>query len=581
MSEEHLILCGGIPAEKSSSAKIHKLQLGKGEGKISLDVASITEKMVQKIPAHLYDLLKIATYVYVGDQVISRGGLRRFDYGQKWNRCINFRIPIKRHDIWNAGNLKGLLEETLSFASGDTYTFDFVPQPIDRFPEFLNFKTEKEPRHEYTEVVLFSGGLDSFTGVVEEVVANKSNPILVSHRSNNKMVSLQRKLYEYIAGLRNIGPKPLNVAVMINKDRRLTRDTSQRTRSFLYASLGAIVAQVFDLNRVKVYENGVVSCNLSWDGQTLQARSTRSTHPKLLYLFSELVSELTDSDFYFENPYFTKTKTGVCLRLRDLHHEPYISETRSCAQSTYINPHNHCGTCSQCIDRRFATLASECGKHDPEWLYALNIFTENLDNIHDRAMAAGFAGFASVVGGMNADGFVRKFSSEVHEIARYLTTDSSEDALNNLFLLHHRHAKSVNTVMDNQLKENASSIRKGILPETCLLSIVARGEHLRVDELLKIDKSKKKHKKTKKRKRRISSELTKRQQEAFQLVHIQGLSLQQAAIEMRCSAQNVSKLLQKAEEKIKARQSRSVSLKKTQRLPEDRRSQVNISEEDI
>lgn len=95
MPEEHVILCGGTEARKPKRGNVHNLQLGKGEGKISLDVASITEKMVQKIPAHLYDLLKIATYVYVGDQVISRGGLKRFDYGQKWNRRLHFRIPVK------------------------------------------------------------------------------------------------------------------------------------------------------------------------------------------------------------------------------------------------------------------------------------------------------------------------------------------------------------------------------------------------------------------------------------------------------------------------------------------------------
>ena len=484
MPEEHVILCGRTEARKPKRGNVHELQLGKGEGKISLNVASITEKMVQKIPAHLYDLLKIATYVYVGDQVISRGGLRRFDYGQKWNRRLHFRMPVKRHDIWSAGNLKGLLEETLSFASGDTYTFDFVPQPVDSFPEFLNFKTEKEPRHEYTEVVLFSGGLDSFTGVIEEVVANESNPILVSHQSNNKMVSLQRKLYEYVVGLRKVGPKPLHVAVMINKDRRLTRDTSQRTRSFLYASLGAIVAHVFDLNRVKVYENGVVSCNLSWDCQTLQARSTRSTHPKLLYLLSELVSELTDSDFYFENPYFTKTKTEVCLRLRDLHHEPYIRETRSCAKSTYINPHNHCGTCSQCIDRRFATLASECQEHDPDWLYALDVFTDNLDNIHDRTMAAGFAGFATRLERMTIDNFVMKYSSEAHEITKHIPSVSRQEAMRAVFNLHRRHAQKVSGVLETAIAENKSSIVNGTLPDTCLVTMVAKKEHLNIDKLL-------------------------------------------------------------------------------------------------
>ena len=88
-------------------------------------------------------------------------------------------------------------------------------------------------------------------------------------------------------------------------------------------------------------------------------------------------------------------------------------------------------------------------------------------------------------------------------------------------------------------------------------------------------------KKTKKRKRKISSELTKAEREVFQLVHIQGKTPKQAAIEMRCTKQNVSQLLKKAEMKIKAQQSRSISLTKAQKLPEDKRGQVQLSKEQL
>jgi len=579
MLEQHLILCGDIPPEKPKNVKIHNLQVGKDKrkSKIYLDIDTITEKMVQDLPDVMQDLLRVATYVYVGDQIISRGGKKSFDYGKKWHRCLNFKMPVREYEIWSDPDIKGLLEEALSFASGDTYTFDFVSQPKDRFTGFLNFKTETKPRYEYNEVLLFSGGLDSFTGAIEEVVCNKKQPVLVSHQSNNKLVGLQRKLHEYILGLHETGPKPLHVPVMINKDRRLTRETSQRTRSFLYASLGTIVARVFNLNSVKFYENGIVSCNLPFDGQTLQARSTRVTHPKFFHLLSALVSELTDSDFHFENPYFSKTKTEICLRLKELHHEPHILETRSCAKSVYQKPQNHCGTCSQCIDRRFATLASECGKYDPDWLYALNIFTDKLDNVYDRAMAVGFAGFASKLETMTVDGFVQEFSSDVHEIVRYMEGQNSEKKLAKLFALHQRHAEKVNKVIDGKCKEHISSVRKGRLPPTCLVSMIVRGEHLKVEELLKTRTTKEIHKKAKKRRRRVSSELTSREEEAYTLVHVQGKTAQQAAIEMRCSPQNISNLLKKAERKVNARRSRSINLRKAQQLPTDKRGQIHIA----
>lgn len=496
MPERHLILCGGIDGTKRSGVKVHRLRLGKGSGEISLDVGAITEKMLQKLPPVMHDLLKIATYVYVADQAISRGGVKSFDYAEKWNRDICFEIPVQEIDLWSNDEIKSLLEETLSFVSGDTYTFNFVKRPPSPFPEFLNFKADAEPDYKFDEVVLFSGGLDSFTGAVDEVIANNKCPVLVSHQSNNKMVSLQCRLYDYLAGLRPLGLKPLHVHVMINKDKRLTRDTNQRTRSFLFATLGAVVANAFSLKRVKFYENGVTSCNLSWDfgGPTWQARATRVTHPKFMNLLSNLVSALIDDDFCFENPYFSKTKTEVCLKLKELHHEPYISETRSCAKSVYHKPQTHCGTCSQCIDRRFATLAAECAEYDPDWLYVLNIFTDNLDSIHDRAMAAGFAGFATRLEKMSIDDFVTKYSSEVYEIAKYIPSVNRDEAMRAIFNLHYRHAQKVNSVLDTAIGEQIAPIRKGILPDTCLLSMVARKEHLNIGRLLaKRAKAGKKH----------------------------------------------------------------------------------------
>lgn len=87
--------------------------------------------------------------------------------------------------------------------------------------------------------------------------------------------------------------------------------------------------------------------------------------------------------------------------------------------------------------------------------------------------------------------------------------------------------------------------------------------------------------KTKKRNIKVSSDLTPKETEVFTLIHVKKKTQQQAAIEMGCTAQNVSKLLKKAEAKIKARNSRPINLNKAQKLPEDRRGQTNISNEDV
>jgi DNA-binding CsgD family transcriptional regulator len=88
-------------------------------------------------------------------------------------------------------------------------------------------------------------------------------------------------------------------------------------------------------------------------------------------------------------------------------------------------------------------------------------------------------------------------------------------------------------------------------------------------------------KSTKKRRRKRSSNLTDREKEVYTLIHVQGKTQKQAAMEMGCSTQNVSKLLKNAEEKMKAQTSRSVNLHNAQKLPEDKRGQIIIKKKDF
>jgi 7-cyano-7-deazaguanine synthase in queuosine biosynthesis len=483
MAEEHWILCGGAGEGKTAGGLVHSIELGKETGKITLDVDALTNKMVEAMPAVMHDLLEIATYVYVGDQLISRGGEQSFDYGDKWHRVLNYRIPVCEYGVWSSETIRELLSQVLASAAGETYRFEFVSREARDRPNFLNVHDAIEHKYKIEEVVLFSGGLDSFTGAMDEAVGHKKNICMVSHQSNNKVVSLQRELHKFITTLCGRGREPLHVPIMINKPKKWTHDKSQRTRSFLFAVLGAIVARYENLNRVRFYENGITSCNLPWDGQTLQARATRSTHPRVLYELSALMTALVGKDFVFENPYFNKTKTEVVKRLVKLKHQAEIERTRSCAGSIYQKPHTHCGKCSQCIERRFSTIAAECEKYDPQYIYFTNIFTDDLKETADRAMAAGFAGFANRVEGMTKEGFASAYMQEALEIARYMGCGDRQQYVEEIFDLHRRHARQVNGVTDGKLKANAGEMRRGVLPDTCLIQLVASRKHLNVGRI--------------------------------------------------------------------------------------------------
>lgn len=86
-------------------------------------------------------------------------------------------------------------------------------------------------------------------------------------------------------------------------------------------------------------------------------------------------------------------------------------------------------------------------------------------------------------------------------------------------------------------------------------------------------------KKSVRRKPRFRSpELTPRQEQAFRLIHGRGLTLRQAANEMGCTAQNVGELRRKAEAKVEAGRSRSISSTKTIRLPTDADGQAMVGD---
>lgn len=84
-----------------------------------------------------------------------------------------------------------------------------------------------------------------------------------------------------------------------------------------------------------------------------------------------------------------------------------------------------------------------------------------------------------------------------------------------------------------------------------------------------------------KRVRRKSSQLSRREQDVYRLIHVEGKTQSRAAYELGCSPQNISQRLKKAEMKLGLDKSRSLSLSKARRLPEDRRGQVAIEAEGI
>ena len=169
-------------------------------------------------------------------------------------------------------------------------------------------------------------------------------------------------------------------------------------------SLNLPVADVF------LADNGVVSLNLPINGQLVGAKASRSTHPKFLKLFNQLVAKIFPGGPTVKNPLWDRTRSETLKVIMDTGSNLLLEETNSCSHRRYrTRMQAHCGVCSQCIDRRFATLAAGLSEYDPPEGYRKDIFRQELGQGNDRTMALSYVRFAQGLEHLDGPGMFQRF----------------------------------------------------------------------------------------------------------------------------------------------------------------------------
>jgi len=479
MSAPRLILCGGArtssKAKRWTGARPIKLSIGKGAREVHLKSGDIPNKLVAPLPPRALDLLEIAAYVYTADQAVSRGGDSSFEYGKKWRRHLRFEVPVRDVAFWNARATLEALTSALGFLSDDDYEFIFEknksPAPIEAYLPFATGKVEG-PRIE--EVMLFSGGLDSFSGAVQEIVVGQRRVALVSHVSTSKVGKPQRDLVTALAAHAKSGHGPVHIPVGLNKGKDLGVDNTQRTRSFVFATMAGAVARGLGLSRFRFYENGPISFNLPIAAELVGGRASRTTHPLTIRRLRELLSLVFEVPFEIENPFLWRTRTEILEQLRTTALAPLCAKTISCAHTKErTTQHSHCGRCSQCIDRRFAAIAAEMGNdNDPVEMYATGLDMRCRDELH-KTLVERYVGSVLKIRSITS---VQGFLSQFGEVGRVLSSlpGSTAAAAEQVFQLHRRHADQVHRAVVALVKQEANRIVDGEVPHDSPLGILAR-----------------------------------------------------------------------------------------------------------
>lgn len=474
MGTEHHIFCGGIgPHIASSDPPRLMLNLWNNQPgrNVRLTIEDLHEKFYKNSPSQFHDLVEIATYIFCADSALKRGARDVQTMGENWRRRLHFHIPVRNAELWNSANVKCALVETLDFLSDDFYEFTFEKATgAPPMQDYFNFDTGVAPKQKPEQVMMFSGGLDSLAGAIEEIVVKKRKVALVNHLSTPKFSRRYGELCQRL--MEKSGEmKPVHVRVEVNKSQDFNKEYTQRSRSFLYASLGATVAMMLDLRKLCFYENGVVSLNLPVSAQVVGGRATRTTHPRVLAGFQNLLSLLAGETFSVENPFLWKTKGEVAKIIVAAECGPLILPSRSCAHTwETTNEHTHCGVCSQCIDRRFGIIAAQAEEFDPVAQYRLDVFTQSLPKDEDKIMVAAYLEKAIQCENLKD---VPQFMTDNAEVMRALPfiEGTRSGVAGRIFDLHKRHAREVTEGLRSMLGRNLDGVIKGTLPPDCLLRI--------------------------------------------------------------------------------------------------------------
>lgn len=326
------------------------------------------------------DFFLLAASVYCLDRNESRD-----DASDNWTRDLELTVPVSDTAVWSGS--KGRVENLLSFLTGDRWVVEFTEREANVFVE-----NEEEIDLAGVEAAsLFSGGLDSFVGVVDWLEQNPaSSLLLVGHRDPNVSGPKgdQLRARRHLKSAYNGRTQPLFVG--FGPDAGV--DTSLRSRSLLFIGLGICAAsKVSSTAPLLMPENGTIALNPPLTPSRSGSCSTRTAHPHYLSEVNNLLEEIGLGN-RVENPLSSKTKGEV---LSECENDDLLKrvahETNSCAKRNHTRTWvrreaSQCGRCMPCIYRRAAL--HQIGEDNE--VYGLDICTGEVDVTSGKTLADDF-----------------------------------------------------------------------------------------------------------------------------------------------------------------------------------------------
>jgi 7-cyano-7-deazaguanine synthase in queuosine biosynthesis len=448
---------------------------------------------VLNLPDKIIDLLEIASYVYAADRLISRG--KRYSVNNdSWSRSFEFNIPVRDYDFWIGNNSTTVLSSALSFMTGDReFKFVFSKYKIDPLisgyhsqlfsEEYTTLEEAKK-----TEIILFSGGLDSLAGTISYLNENqKNNVCLVSHIANNSTIHTLKTCVKYLKskyGVTRIKHYTFETHFMHHT--KCVEET-QRTRMFLFSAIAFSISFCYNKNSFIVFENGITSINLPKQPDVFNSRASRTTHPKTIGLLNQFYSYL-NSNFKIETPYNLMTKSDILKVFVKYGDKSIIPSSVSCS-STRTKPTGatHCGCCSQCVERRFAIYSEKLD--DISDIYEAD-FINLIPDSETKQRLYNFLNFSASILSKTKKDFIEKYFNEIDDIIDYFPGTNPDDKTDILFRFFCRNSRTIFYAL-TKMRTKYENLLNAV-PNNSLLEIIAKREYIhspvytRVSEIDKV-----------------------------------------------------------------------------------------------
>lgn len=314
----------------------------------------------ESFPRCIDDLLDVAMAVYVADRLVKR---ERKD-GAWLPRRLRLKIPVAEPERWEelGPQLAGLLE----WLTTDQWNLMFVSEKTHHRERPASALPLVSPNKPF--VGLYSGGLDSFAGVVAQALdSSNDSAVLVGAQSGNRLKGLQAEQRELLKkrlpqifweDMRGFGHPYKKGKLKHWHISEKRQEKSQRARGFLFLVFGAVTAYAYDADALHVYENGVGGINLPYTSAFSGADMTRAMHPKTLLEAGQLFSDVFDQPFRIVNSSLWRTKGEMCAQLVEAGLADLVSATKSCDSYPLREAPDQCGLCTSCLLRRLSLHAA-------------------------------------------------------------------------------------------------------------------------------------------------------------------------------------------------------------------------------